>query len=131
MKTKNEFVEFLLDQVEPLGDVSARAMFGGHGITCDDLMFGLVSNGDLYLKVDDHTREEFEGEGLVPFTYVKKGKEMALSYYSIPGDALDNPARMLEWARKGHDAALRARVIKKRKPKPTKKKAKKKKKRKS
>ena len=102
--------------MRPLGDVTARSMFGGYGIYCDGVMFGLVADGALYFKVDDHNRDDFVQEGLEPFIYEKKGKKIAMSYYSAPGDSVDNSDALLPWARKGHDAALRARVLKKRKP---------------
>lgn len=40
-----EYVDYLLDQLAPLGAVRARAMFGGYGIYLDRLMFALVADG--------------------------------------------------------------------------------------
>ena len=34
-------------------------MFGGYGVFLDGVMFGLIADGDLYLKVDDANREDF------------------------------------------------------------------------
>lgn len=52
MAMRNEFVEYLLELLEPSGGVRAKAMFGGFGIYRDNLMFGLVADDILYFKVD-------------------------------------------------------------------------------
>lgn len=113
----DDFIDYLLELLEPLGGVSARKMFGGHGIYKDGRMFGLVADEVLYLKVDAQSKPEFEAEDLGPFIYEKNGKPMAMSYHRVPEAALDEPELMQEWAWKGVDAAMRAPAPKKRKKK--------------
>jgi DNA transformation protein len=108
MAPKNEFVEYLLELLQPFGPVKAKAMFGGFGIYRHDLMFGLVANDSLYLKVDEKSRSEFESKGLSPFVYKMKGKEFSMSYYKAPDEALEDPEEMAQWAQKAYDAAVRA-----------------------
>jgi DNA transformation protein len=108
MALKSEFVEYLLELFEPSGHVKAKAMFGGFGIYRRDLMFGLVAEDTLYLKVDEKSRPEFESKGLSPFVYKVKGKEFSMSYYKAPDEVLEDPAEMAQWAHKAYDAALRA-----------------------
>ena len=60
----SEFVTHVVDMLEPLGPVSARRMFGGYGIFLDGMMFALVADDTLYLKVDDESRSEFAAAGL-------------------------------------------------------------------
>lgn len=108
MRSRDDFVDHLLDQLDPLGAVTAKSMFGGYGIYCDGVMFGIVADGAIYLKVDDLTRADYEREGLEPFTYVKQGKRVALSYHAAPADAVDNPEVMRAWAGKALDVAVRA-----------------------
>jgi DNA transformation protein len=50
MPTRSQFVEFLIDQLQPLGGVSARAMFGGWGVYLDGRMFALVAEDTLYVS---------------------------------------------------------------------------------
>ena len=106
--TANEFVTHLLDLMEPLGPVSARRMFGGYGIYLDRMMFALVADDSLYLKIDDDSRGEFEAAGLEPFRYTKKGKSYQMSYHAAPEDALEDAELLRDWARKAVDAAMRA-----------------------
>lgn len=110
MAKKNEFVDYLLELLAPLGGVSSRTMFGGHGIYRDGLIFGIVIDDALYLKTDDVNRNEFDARGLKPFLYESKNqaKVVAMSYYQCPEEALDSPALMREWANRGVAAALRA-----------------------
>jgi len=43
-------------------------MFGGEGICRDDVMFGLVFDERVYLKVDGATRQAFIAEGCIPLS---------------------------------------------------------------
>ncbi len=104
----SEFVTHVVDMLEPLGPVSAKRMFGGYGIYLDGMMFALVADDTLYLKVDDESRSEFAAAGLEPFRYSKKGKTYEMSYHAAPEDALEDAELLREWARKAVDAAMRA-----------------------
>ena len=108
MAGKTEFVEYLLELLEPFGPVKAKAMFGGFGIYRRDLMFALVADDTLYLKADQKSRSEFESRGLSPFVYKMKGKEFSMSYYKAPDEALEDPEEMAQWAKKAYEAAVRA-----------------------
>ena len=57
---------------------------------------------------DDGNRLDFEGKGLPPFTYQRKGKGLSMSYYQAPPEAMDNSEVLCGWAQKAFDAALRA-----------------------
>lgn len=93
--------------MEKWGQVTARRMFGGHGLYCEGLMFALVADHSLYLKVDDQNRPDFEALGCTPFTYTLKDKPMALSYWSAPEAMFDDPSEAVRWARLAWDAAAR------------------------
>ncbi len=108
MPKPNEFVEYLLELLAPLGEVSAKSMFGGYGIYRDGLMFGLVANDVLYLKVDDINRGSFESRGLPPFTYERKDKPaIVMSFHRAPEEALEESEALCAWARDASAAALR------------------------
>ena len=85
-------------------------MFGGAGIFRDGLMFALISGNDvLHLKVDAHSRPDFEAEGKGPFTYRRAGKPQALkTYYEAPERLLEDPEALAAWARRAFEAALSA-----------------------
>ncbi len=105
-----EFADHALELLAPLGPVRARAMFGGFGIYHEDVMFGLVAYDQLYLKVDDETKERFREVGGEPFSYDGKGKPIEMSYWTPPEDAQDDPSALLPWAELALEAARRAKA---------------------
>lgn len=107
------FVEFVLELLGAWRPVTARRMFGGHGLYHAGVMFALISGGVLYLKVDDESRGAFEQAGLPPFVYEAKGRRVSLSYHRAPDAMLDESAVAREWAERGWQAALRAHLLKK------------------
>ena len=108
MPGDSEFVSHLLDLLSPLGGVSAKRMFGGHGVFREELMFGLVASGEFYLKTDAENRPDFEARELAPFRYESKdGKITVMSYHLCPEEALDNPQAMRRWAESAFAAAKR------------------------
>lgn len=109
-----EFITYLLEQLAPLGDVRARAMFGGFGIYCGDRMFALVADDALYIKADEVNRAEFETRGLLPFRYEMRGERKQMNYWQPPAEAMDDREILCEWARKGVEASDRAARKKKR-----------------
>ena len=112
MKQPSEFCRHVMElldaaEIDPAG-LRLRAMFGGHGIFCDDLMFALIARDTVYFKADDANRADFEAAGMGPFTYANKDREGSLSYYEAPPDALDTPDALAPWAALGLAAARRA-----------------------
>lgn len=107
------FSDFVLELLRPWRPVTARRMFGGHGIYHAGVMFALIADGQLYLKVDDESRGVFEAAGLSPFVYEAKGRRVSLSYHRAPDAMLDEPELAREWAERGWQAALRAHLLKK------------------
>lgn len=103
----SDYVANLCEMMAPLGDVRARRMFGGYGLSIDGLTFALVADETLYFKADDVNRGSFAALGLEPFRPMPD-KPTTLSYYPPPDSALDDREELLPWARSGFEAALRA-----------------------
>jgi DNA transformation protein len=93
MPARNAYIEFLQEQFSPLGDVTARAMFGGHCLYCDSTVFALVAGGALYLKADDVNRNEFTERGLKPFKPFENRDEV-MSYYEAPPEIFEDSDAM-------------------------------------
>ena len=111
--SQSGFADFALEVLRPWRPVSAKRMFGGHGIYHAGVMFALIADGQLYLKVDDESRAAFEAENLQAFVYEAKGRRVSLSYFRAPDAMLDEPDVAREWAERGWQAALRAHLVKK------------------
>lgn len=106
------FIDFAVELLSRVGPVRARAMFGGHGVYCGDLMIGLVDDDELFLKTDDETRPRFEAAGCRQWIYTGGGKEMRSSYFRPPDEAHDSPEDMEPWGRLAVASARRAAAVK-------------------
>ncbi len=109
MTATDGYIDFLKDQLAGLGSVTVRRMFGGAGVYCHGVMFGLIADDTLYLKADGASRTDFEAEGMEPFTYqAKDGRNTVMSYWRAPERLYDEPEEMLAWAGKALAVAQRA-----------------------
>ncbi|MEL6105701.1 MAG: TfoX/Sxy family protein [Planctomycetota bacterium] len=50
MASSRQFVDYLLDQLASLGEVTARPMMGEYVIYCDGKLFGSVCDNKLFIK---------------------------------------------------------------------------------
>ncbi len=93
----DRFEQQILNSLSGLGEVTARPMFGGHGIYWRDVIFAIAYGGRLYLKVDDQSRPDFEVRGMGPFR--PNERQTLKSYYEVPPEVLGDPDALLSWAR--------------------------------
>jgi DNA transformation protein len=119
MPNRASYLEFLLEQLAPLGDVITRSMFGGHVIYCEGTVFALVANNALYLKADDHNRPAFEARGLEAF-HPFEDANAVMQYYEAPPEMFEDPKALLDWAGGAVAAGRRAKAKKKPRKKPKK-----------
>lgn len=108
---------FLAWVVEQLGRVApavrAKKMFGGAGVYSADRFFALVAEEQLYLKVDDGNRTEFEAHGLEPFRPYEDRAE-TMSYYPPPDGVVEDAEALRPWVESALAAAERGKTKKRR-----------------
>jgi DNA transformation protein and related proteins len=90
------FLEIILDRLAPLGEVTSRPLFGGHGIYWSETIFAILFEGRLYLKVDDESKAAFEARDMGPFR--PNDRQTLKSYYEVPPEVLDDAEALLSWA---------------------------------
>ena len=101
------FEAFVVDQLAEAGEVTAKKMFGGVGLYCDGVFFGIIARDELYLKADATTRARFEQAGGVAFKpYPDRSGTM--KYYRVPVDILESAPELVRWAREAIAVARRA-----------------------
>lgn len=111
MPVSEGFRAFVLDQLEGLGGVRARAMFGGVGLYAGDLFFGIIAGDTLYFKVDDTNRADYEAAGMSRFKpYPDRSETMA--YYQVPAGVLEEADELATWARRACRVAAARRLSK-------------------
>ena len=92
--------EFIRDLFAPFGSVTMKRMFGGAGLYRQGLIFGLVFDGAIFLKVDEASIPLFEREGSGPLVYnrAKRAGSVALPYWQLPERLYDDPEELAVWA---------------------------------
>ena len=111
MVASDGFAEFLREHLAPLGRVTLRRMFGKSGVFCDGVMFAMVTDNTLYVRVDDHNRATFkEAAAFPPLNYAKKGSTIDLAFWRVPERLFDEPDELVAWARAALAAAHRIAV---------------------
>lgn len=99
MAVSEGFKDYVVDQLEQLGCVTIRKMFGGAGIYYDGLIFGLLADDVLYFKVNDSNKTDYEQAGMESFQPFP-AKPMVMPYYEVPVEIIENKQRLSAWARK-------------------------------
>ncbi|EOE6860963.1 TfoX/Sxy family protein [Cronobacter dublinensis] len=121
MNVSPEYITFVVDQLAPLGGAQTRRMFGCVALFQGGRMFALVDgDAQVYIKADEQNRAQFIAAGFAPFTYVTTRRSggqqaVALGYYRLPEELVEDNDEFLRWAREGLAAAARAPVKKPRK----------------
>jgi DNA transformation protein len=105
---QREYVAHIVDLLQFIGPVESRSMFGGFGMFLEGLMFGLVAGNELYLKVDTQNLQDYEDLGLQAFSFEKNGRQIKMSYYQAPEEAMEDAELLSDWASNAYGAAMRA-----------------------
>ncbi len=103
MPVPDSFRQRVMADLAPLGDIRARAMFGGYGIFEDGDMFGLMSGSVLFFKIGEANRAAFEAAGAEQVNQ--------MPYFRVPDSVLDDAGLLQEWTHAaievGHATAKR------------------------
>jgi len=116
-KNKKEYLDFVVEWLSPLGEITARNMMGGHVLYCGGTVFALIADNALYLKADDVTRPQFEALGLKPFQPFPD-QPGTMQYYPPPAEFFEDAEAREEWGGAAVKCGLRARTKGKKKPSP-------------
>ena len=93
----DRFEQQILDRLSGLGEVSARPLFGGHGLYWRGVIFAIAYSGRLYLKVDERSKGDYVARDMGPFR--PNERQTIKSYYEVPPEVLADPEALLSWAR--------------------------------
>lgn len=53
MACNTDFVQYIVDQCSEAGEITVRKMMGEYCIYCDGILFGLICDNNLYIKMTD------------------------------------------------------------------------------
>lgn len=105
----SDFAEYCCELLGSLGDVQAKRMFLGWGLSVDGLTVAVIAWDRLYLKVNIETQPSFAAADCQIFEHEAKGIARRMQYYTAPESALESRSAMQPWAVLAMQAALAAR----------------------
>ncbi len=107
MKKDQSFHDYVVhDLLGKMPDITSRAMFGGWGIYKDGFIFAIIADGELYFKVGDNNRADFERAGSHPFVYTGGNhKPITMSYWLLPEEIMEDEEKLYEWALRSVEAS--------------------------
>jgi DNA transformation protein len=93
------FKSFVLDQLEELGDVTPRSMFGGVGLYHRGVFFGIVARDTVFFKVGKTNRADYERARMKAFRPYPN-RSGVVKYHAVPLEVLESAPELAVWARK-------------------------------
>jgi len=105
LKVTEAFKVFVLDQLEELGEVTAKRMFGGVGLYYRGVFFGILARDTLYFKTSTANRPDYLRAGAKPFRPFLDKPQRSTTYFAVPVDVLESAPVLAQWARKAIAAA--------------------------
>jgi DNA transformation protein len=106
MPHKNEYLEYVLEQLAGLPGVRSNRMFSGAGLYQDEVFFGLLFGETLYFKVGDNNRPDYESRGMAQFRPYKDRPQVSFTYYEVPPEVLEDRQELVAWERSAVEAAV-------------------------
>ena len=105
----NPFLEKVMEKLTPHGPIRSRAMFGGYGIYYGDLMFACIVEGELYFRIGESNKKDYEKHGSKSFTYDGGKRPVVMPYMTLPEEIFENPLQLKKWIEKASEASLLSR----------------------
>lgn len=105
---KHQYAQYVLDMFKPHGPMTAKALFGGYAFYCGGVIFAIIVEDQLYFKVDELTRADFESHDAQQFVYQGKSKTVAMPYMILPESILENRDELPVWIAKACEVSVRS-----------------------
>lgn len=100
MAVDEGLVTWVTEAMEPIGIVTMRKMMGGAVLYLDGATFGIVHDGELWLKADAESNPIWDEAGHTDrFTVTfKDGTVDSMNYRRAPSETYDDADALREWA---------------------------------
>ena len=106
MALHEEFKNFVLDQLQGIGEFETKRMFGGLALLHQGSAFAKIKHEKVWLKVDNTNREDFEKLGMQQYTYGKDNSRK-LNFYETPIEVIEDRDELKDWVKKSIDLAMK------------------------
>lgn len=115
MAVQAQYLDYVLEQLAALGQVSTRRMFGGVGLYSRELFFGLIDDDTLFFKTDESNAAEYQARNMPRFMPPANRPVSPMGYHQVPADIIEDGELLVAWARKAVTVALASQARKARK----------------
>ena len=112
MAVQPQYLAYILEQLERIGSLHSRRMFGAVGLYSGELFFGLIDDDTLFFKTDGSNAAEYITRKMPRFMPFPERPEAVMAYYQVPADIIEDNEALQIWARKSVAVALASRAAK-------------------
>lgn len=106
MAHNEEFVNFVFDQLQDIGEFDTKNVFGSLALVQQGEIFGKIKYDKFWLKVDDSNQADFEKLGMVQYA-IGKNNSKKLPFFETPIDVLENKDKLKDWVNKSIEIAIK------------------------
>jgi DNA transformation protein len=103
------FATEIMDQLAAVGTLTSRRMFGALGLYSGGVIFGMIVDETLYLRLDEAGFGVLLRLGASPLRPVSRKPDLqSARYISVPLDILEDRDELLGWVRRAVKAQPKA-----------------------
>ncbi|MEX0291058.1 MAG: TfoX/Sxy family protein [Flavobacteriaceae bacterium] len=106
MVLNEDFQNFILDQLQGIGEFETKRMFGGLALLSQGSAFAKIKHDKVWLKVDENNIVDFEKHGMKQYTYGKDNSRK-LSFYETPIVIIEDRDKLKNWVKKSIEVAMK------------------------
>jgi len=106
MALHEEFKNFVLDQLQGIGEFETKRMFGGLALLHQGSAFAKIKHDKVWLKVDESNIIDFEKHEMQQYTYGKDNSRK-LNFYETPIEIIEDRDKLKDWAKKSIEVAMK------------------------
>lgn len=101
------------EYLSSLGDIDCRSQFGGYSLAVSNVVFAMVSEGELYLRACEESETYFVEQKSPLLICSKRGRPVVLNYYLVKEELWGDPHKLLKLSSHALMSALRERSVRK------------------
>ena len=106
MALNEEFKNFVLDQLQGIGEFETKRMFGGLALLHQGSAFAKIKHDKVWPKVDESNLANFQSHGMNQYTYGKDNSRK-LKFYETPIEIVEDRDKLNEWVKKSIEIAVK------------------------
>ena len=105
MALNEGFKNFVLDQLQGIGEFESKQMFGGLALLSHGSAFAKIKHDKVWLKVDESNLADFQEQGMTQYTYGKDNSRK-LNFYETPIEIIEDRDKLKDWVKKSIKVAV-------------------------